>query len=81
MAIGADQLRAEGDFFVQVNPGLTRQLLAANARYPQMNDFAEICRQWLVRPPAPMKESLTMFADLGKSYPLFLTDLVVSGAW
>lgn len=69
----------EGDYFMEGNESLTRDLLSRQS--PTISDLANICLLWYKSPPKKIDKSMTIQNDLGEIININLTSMRVYGAW
>jgi len=81
MAASYRELRQEGHYYVRPNMEISRSLLSRGLEKPAFADLANVCMQWFVRPPKPIRNSFDIANDLGEVVHLELTPIQLSGAW
>jgi hypothetical protein len=80
MARSFSEMRDEGDFLLQPNGMLSKQLFQAFAARPGSVDLLHVCLTWYTRPPKPLPR-MAMHDDIGEVYPLNLKGPAIDGIW
>lgn len=80
MACSLSDLRDEGDFLLQPNRILSKQLFQAFAGRPVSVDLLNVCLAWYTRPPKSLPQ-MSIQNDLGEVYPLKLKGPAIDGIW
>lgn len=81
MAESPFDLNREGDFYLETNPDLTRELHQTFMSRAQNGDLVDVCKHWFKRTPKPILQELEMGSNDGivKRMKLVGTELV--GNW
>lgn len=74
-------LRNEGDFYIEPNVEMTKELNMEFAMRPGIQDLTHACLTWFKRPPKPIPSSLGLLNDLGKAVEMRLKPLEIVGTW
>lgn len=75
------ELRVAGDFIHVPDPALTNELLSDFHARMAYVDLANIARDWFMRPPHAMAESITVANAQGQAKSVALLELEISGFW
>ncbi|HDR9473279.1 DUF2026 family protein [Burkholderia multivorans] len=81
MAGTFEELVSPGDFFLEPNPELTRELLSDNLRRNDVKDLLAIAALWFQRPPRKIESTMTITDDLGNVKALRLDAPLITGVW
>ena len=81
MANSPFQLVREGDFFLQVNPALTNELIKLFMSRAENGDLADICRQWFKPTPKAILSELGLASNDGTQRVMKLEKLELVGKW
>ena len=75
------ELASPGDFYVEANVDLTRQILMENIQSDTITDLLNIARLWYRKPPRSIDRKMVIRNDLGKVLTLKLDSPLISGVW
>lgn len=81
MANSPFELVREGDFYLQVNPALTNELIKLFMSRAENGDLADVCRQWFKPTPKPILPELGLASDDGTQKVMKLEKLELVGKW
>ena len=81
MAQSPFDLEREGDFYLAVNPALTKEMIVDFFSRNMDNDLVEICRHWYKPTPKAMPLQLGMGCDDGTQTMMQLDTTELVGKW
>ncbi|KWI89998.1 hypothetical protein WM09_12130 [Burkholderia ubonensis] len=81
MAEGLAALKSPGDFYLNSNMDLTRELLTKNIQRNDVKDLIGIAAHWYRKPPRKIESKMTIGNDLGRVMTLTLDAPQISGVW
>lgn len=70
-----------GDFYLEVNLELTREILHNFGLRVSNRDITEVCLHWYKKPPKTIQQNLAMASDDGSLTNMKLNQLELVGAW
>jgi len=81
MATSPFELAREGDFYLEVNPVLTNELIKTFMSRAENGDLADLCRQWYKPTPKPILPELGIASSDGTRTVMKLEKLELVGKW
>lgn len=81
MANSPFELVREGDFYLQVNPALTNELIKLFMSRDENGDLADVCRSWFKPTPKPILSELGLASNDGTQKVMRLEKLELVGKW
>lgn len=81
MSASPNVLIAPGDFHLEPNLALTRDLLQQFMNKPALNNLSQVCMEWYQKPPKELGTDLVMQAAEGEGTKIKLSRLQITGAW
>ncbi|WP_034293426.1 DUF2026 family protein [Herbaspirillum sp. RV1423] len=81
MSASPDALKALGDFRLEPNLALTRELLQQFTNKPALSNLSQVCMEWYQKPPKELGSDLVMQNAEGEGTKIRLSRLQVTGAW
>lgn len=81
MADSPFNLKREGDFFLEVNPALTNELIRNFMSQAQNGDLVEVCKHWYRPTPKAMDSELGMMSNDGIRTIMKLDKTELVGKW
>jgi hypothetical protein len=81
MSASPTELSALGDFRLEPNLALTRELLQQFMNKPALSNLSQVCMDWYQKPPKELGTGLVMQAAEGDGTKMTLSRLQVTGAW
>ncbi len=81
MANSPFELVREGDFYLQVNPALTNELIKLFMSRAENGDLADVCRQWFKPTPKAILSELGLASNDGTQRVMKLEKLELVGKW
>lgn len=81
MSAAADGLQLPGDFRLEPNLALTRDLLQQFMQKTALSNLSQVCVDWYRKPPKELETDLVMQAAEGPGTSIKLSRLQITGAW
>lgn len=81
MAESPTALHVPGDFRLEPNLALTRELLQQFMNKPALNNLSQVCVDWYQKPPKALGTDLSLHGEAGEEGKIRLSKLQLSGAW
>jgi len=81
MSASPNALSAPGDFRLEPNLALTKELLQQFMNKPALSNLSQICMDWYEKPPKELGTGLVMQAAEGEGTKIKLSRLQITGAW
>lgn len=81
MANSPFELEREGDFYLEVNPALTNDLINSFMARADNRDLADLCCQWFKPTPKPILPELGLNSNVGIRKVMKLEKIELVGKW
>ncbi len=81
MATSSQALTEAGDFWLEPDLALTRDLLQQFMKKQALSNLSQVCVEWYQKPPKELSTDLVMQAQEGEGTKIKLTKLQITGAW
>ena len=81
MCAAPNALQAQGDFRLEPNLALTRELLQQFMNKAALSNLSQVCLEWYRKPPKELDSDLLMQAAEGPGTSIKLSRLQVIGVW
>lgn len=81
MSPSPSALHAPGDFRLEPNLQLTRELLQQFMGKAALSNLSRVCLEWYRKPPKPLTDDLVMRNAQDESTSIHLSRLQIDGAW
>lgn len=81
MSSAVDSLHVPGDFWLEPNLALTRDLLQQFMQKSALSNLSQVCIDWYRKPPKELDTNLVMQAAEGPGTSIQLSRLQITGAW
>lgn len=81
MAESPFELHREGDFYLEVNPALTNELIRKFMSRPQNGDLVDVCKHWYRPTPKAIESELGMQSNDGMKTTMKLDKTELVGKW
>ncbi|MFL9877382.1 DUF2026 family protein [Herbaspirillum rhizosphaerae] len=81
MVASPNALTAPGDFYLEPNLALTKELLQQFMAKPALNNLSQVCMEWYQKPPKELSTDLVMQGAEGEGTKIKLSRLQITGAW
>jgi hypothetical protein len=74
-------LAAPGDFYLEPNLALTKELLQQFMSKPALSNLSQVCMEWYQKPPKELSTDLVMQGAEGEGTKMKLSRLQITGVW
>ena len=81
MSASPAELKSQGDFRLEPNLSLTRDLLQQFMNKQALNNLSQVCVDWYQKPPKELGTDLVMKSEDGEGTRIKLSRLQITGAW
>lgn len=81
MCAGPNELKVQGDFRLEPNLALTRDLLQQFMNKAALSNLSQVCLDWYRKPPRELGTDLVMQGADGAGTTIKLSRLQVAGVW